>query len=109
MTGRTAAAIVLAVLGTPLAASGDSPGEKAPVPADGFVIVAGQQPDARPALAPKIENFGKDGPWFDRALAGISEPYPWSLRFLDDQEAWYTPFTRPGTPGRYDIRGRHRK
>jgi hypothetical protein len=45
--------------------------------------------------------------WYAQALTGISQPFPYSLRFLEDQGNWYTPFNRPGMPGRYDIRGWH--
>jgi hypothetical protein len=38
----------------------------------------------------------------------VSQPYPASLRFLEDQGNWYTPFNRPGMLPPYDIRGWHR-
>lgn len=70
-------------------------------------VVGGLTPSVRPAQAPRIYgvHFGSD--WYRRALAGVSEPYPKSLYFLDNQGEWYTPFTRPGMPGPYDIRGLH--
>jgi len=43
----------------------------------------------------------------ETALHGIVPPAPDSLRFLRDQGNWYTPFSRPGMPGLYDIRGWH--
>ena len=70
--------------------------------------IAGVQPDSRPAAAPKIERYEKPAGWLDRAARGIEKPYPESLKFLDDQGAWYTPFTRPGMTGPYDIRHLHR-
>ncbi len=69
--------------------------------------VAGVHPDARPAGVPVIQQVQKNGNWYGTALTGISQPYPGSLRFLEDQGAWYTPFNHPGMPGRYDIRGWH--
>jgi hypothetical protein len=69
--------------------------------------VAGVRPWERPAGAPVITSFARSPAWFKRALTGISEPFPPSLRFLENQGAWYTPFNRPGMPGRYDIRGWH--
>ena len=71
------------------------------------VVVGGLTPSVRPADAPTIYgvHFGAD--WYRRALVGVSQPYPKSLFFLDNQGEWYTPFTRPGMPGVYDIRGLH--
>ena len=40
-------------------------------------------------------------------MHGIEPPYPESLRFLNDQGGWYTPFIAPGMTGPYDIRGWH--
>lgn len=70
-------------------------------------FVAGTTPDRRPDGAPQINHYDKDAAWYGRALRGVVEPYPASLVWLDDQGAWYTPFTRPGMPGVYDIRGLH--
>lgn len=64
-------------------------------------------PSERPITAPKIKQYLKDDQYFDRALHGVSKPYPSSLMFLKDQGAWYTPFTHPGMLDRYDIRGWH--
>lgn len=69
--------------------------------------IAGVTPDRRPATAPAIRAMPKDAAWYAQATRGIQQPYPASLRFLEDQGAWYTPFDRPNTTGRYDIRGFH--
>jgi len=69
--------------------------------------VAGLEPSQRPAGAPGVEQVEKGGAWYQRALTGIAQPYPHSLRFLEDQGNWYTPFNRPGMLGPYDIRGWH--
>ncbi len=72
------------------------------------VYIAGTQPDRRPAKAPVITQMKKGDAWYARALTGLSEPYPASFRFLEDQGAWFTPFNHPGMTGRYDLRGWHR-
>ena len=69
--------------------------------------IAGTQPDQRPASAPVIQRYEKDDLWYAVALTGLEQPYPFSFRFLEDQERWYTPFTRPGMRDRYDIRQWH--
>lgn len=69
--------------------------------------IAGTRPSERPAGAPVIREVQKPEGWYTRALTGISQPYPPSLRFLEDQGNWYTPFNHPGMHGRYDIRGWH--
>jgi len=69
--------------------------------------VAGLEPSQRPAGAPVVEHVEKDDAWYQEALTGITQPYPHSLRFLEDQGNWYTPFNRPGMLGPYDIRGWH--
>ena len=74
--------------------------------AEGYPV-AGVAPQARPEGAPVIESVAHDAAWRAEALAGVSEPYPQSLGFLDDQGNWFTPFNRPNMPGRYDIRGLH--
>jgi hypothetical protein len=76
-------------------------------PAAAEFPVAGTQPWARPVGAPQITSVTHDPAWFQRAMHGISPPHPQSLRWLDDQGNWYTPFTRPGMPPPYDIRGWH--
>jgi hypothetical protein len=67
--------------------------------------IAGVAPDRRPEGAPVTQEVTKEPGWYGRALTGISQPYPRSLRFLEDQGNWYTPFDHPGMDGRYDIRG----
>jgi hypothetical protein len=69
--------------------------------------IAGLQPSMRPADAPVITDMKKDGPWYAQALRGVEQPYPASLRFLEDQGAWFSPFMHPGMTGPYDIRGWH--
>jgi len=71
------------------------------------VHIAGVNPSERPAWAPVITKFNKDADWYARALTGIVPPYPASLRFLEDQGAWFTPFIHPGMTGPYDIRHWH--
>lgn len=88
------AVTILSVLGGPLAA---------PLAAEEFV--AGTMPDRRPPAAPRINAFTQTPEWRARALSGVTKPVPPSLRFLDDQGAWFTPFTRPNMPPPYDIRG----
>jgi len=60
------------------------------------VFVAGVVPIVRPAGAPVITQMPKDGAWYQNALTGIVPPYPASLRFLEDQGAWFNPFLHPG-------------
>lgn len=86
---------VLALVGAHASAAGDYP-------------IAGLAPDVRPAGAPRVEAYVKDGAWYRQALHGVQPPYPASLRFLEDQGAWHTPFTVPGMTGPYDIRNWHR-
>lgn len=93
-SGCRVAVAVLAVLGAHSAC------------ADGAAI-AGLAPDRRPAGAPVIREFAKDAAWYARALQGVEQPYPASLRFLEDQGRWFTPFSRPGATGPYDIRRWH--
>ena len=71
------------------------------------LFIAGLHPAQRPENAPVITEVFKDQAWYAKALTGISWPYPNSLRFLDHQGNWYTPFNRPGMTGHYDIRGWH--
>jgi len=70
--------------------------------------IAGLTPSERPVDAPVITSFDKSGQWYQLALTGVEPPYPASLRFLEDQGAWYTPFIHPGMTTPYDIRGWHR-
>lgn len=67
--------------------------------------VAGLAPSQRPAQAPRIDT---ELP-LDKAVAlrGVSEPLPASLKFLDQQGGWFTPFNHPGMPPPYDLRGWH--
>jgi hypothetical protein len=67
--------------------------------------VSGLTPYERPSDAPVLEQVIKDNVWYQNALTGISTPYPYSLRFLENQGNWYTPFNHPGMTGPYDIRG----
>jgi len=69
--------------------------------------IAGLTPDRRPEGAPVIKEYHKDADWYKNALHGIMPPYPASLRFLEDQGAWYTPFNHPGMTDPYDIRNWH--
>jgi len=71
--------------------------------------VAGVNPAQRPEGAPVIKEVKKAAGWYEAALTGVVKPYPTSLRFLESQGNWYTPFDRPGMPGRYDIRGWYSK
>jgi hypothetical protein len=71
--------------------------------------IAGVDPSQRPQGAPVITEVVKGPDWYKKALTGISEPYPQSLRFLEDQGNWYTPFIHPGMPGYYDLRGWYRQ
>lgn len=69
--------------------------------------VAGLAPSLRPAGAPTITLYPKDAAWYGYVLTGVARPYPASLRFLENQGAWHTPFVRPGMTGVYDIRNWH--
>lgn len=62
-------------------------------------------PYQRPANAPRLTT----PPAIEakQALQGVSEPIPASLMFLKDQGRWFNPFTHPGMPGPYDLRGWH--
>ena len=70
--------------------------------------VAGLAPYQRPTGAPVIAHVSHGPPWYAAALTGVIPPYPTSLRFLEDQGNWYTPFNRPGMLPPYDLRGWHR-
>lgn len=71
-------------------------------------FIAGAEPSQRPVGAPVLASFTRNAAWYRIALSGIeAPPYPFSLRFLEDQGAWYTPFNRPGLTGPYDIRNWH--
>lgn len=75
------------------------------VPANRFV--AGTTPWQRPTQAPVIKTHVVTPEMRSAMLKGVSEPVPASLKFLNDQGAWYTPFDRPGMPGYYDLRQMH--
>lgn len=75
--------------------------------AEGAFPIAGTQPSQRPQGAPVITAVERSPDWYRYALTGVSQPYPYSLQFLDNQGNWYTPFNHPGMYGRYDIRGWH--
>jgi hypothetical protein len=67
--------------------------------------IAGLTPYQRPANAPVLTtNPARDA---GQALHGVSTPIPDSLKFLNDQGGWFTPFTRPGMTGSYDLRRWH--
>jgi len=72
------------------------------------VFIAGVNPDKRPENAPVITKAAKPDGWYGRALTGVSQPYPYSLHFLENQGNWFTPFIHPGMPGPYDIRRWHK-
>lgn len=74
---------------------------------ESVTFVSGVNPSVRPVSAPSVMMVSKDARWYQTALKGVMPPYPNSLRFLDEQGAWYTPFTEAGMTGRYDIRGWH--
>ncbi len=72
-------------------------------------FVAGVKPNQRPTGAPVMREFVPDTGWRKRFLAGISNPTPPNLNFINSQGAWYTPFNQPGMPGYYDLRNLHNK
>lgn len=75
--------------------------------ADEIAYIAGTNPAERPANAPTITEVQKDATWYASALQGVSQPYPASLRFLENQGNWFSPFTHAGMPPPYDLRGWH--
>ena len=77
-------------------------------PASAPSFVAGTAPSVRRPDAPALAAVAKDARWYQTALSGVDSPFPTSLKFLDDQGNWYTPFTQPGMTGRYDLRRWHR-
>ena len=79
-----------------------------PCMADQNYPVAGETPWQRPEGAPVIEWVQHDQAWYQQGLTGITPPYPRSLYFMDNQGNWYTPFTRPGMTGPYDLRRWHK-
>ncbi len=70
-------------------------------------LVTGTAPSQRLYKAPVIERVEHDRGWYQRGLTGVSQPYPHSLYFLDNQGNWYTPFIHRGMAPPYDLRGWH--
>jgi hypothetical protein len=70
--------------------------------------IAGLAPYERPVGAPVIKSVNMTPEARGQATRGVAQPLPSGLGFLNDQGAWYTPFTHAGMPGYYDIRGMHR-
>jgi len=100
--------LVIATTALPLVSSRPSAAQTAVAEAaPGPPFIAGTEPSVRPPWAPRIMVFQKTEEWYRVALTGISPPYPPSLRFLEDQGPWYTPFTHPGMTAPYDIRHWH--
>lgn len=73
---------------------------------DDAQVIGGLTPDQRPASLPVITETGLTMFGMVRELHGVSKPYP-PLDFLDDHQGFYTPFSRPGMTGPYDIRNWH--
>lgn len=76
----------------------------APVSVVAQEFVAGTAPDRRPLGAPRVDVFTLTPELRAKALRGVSKPVPPSLRFVEDQGGWFTPFTQPNMPPPYDIR-----
>ena len=77
-----------------------------PLHAAGPGYVGGLTPYERPAGARVKEEVTGLG---ERGFQGIEGVPPASLvRMKGSQGEWYTPFSRPGMPGPYDLRGWHR-
>lgn len=70
-------------------------------------VISGVVPNQRPADMPVITAVDKDTAWYGQALHGVEQPYPYSLRFLEDQGKWFNPFLKAGMTGPYDIRNWH--
>ena len=88
----------LLLLGSGLACASES--------TQGFV--AGLAPHERPESAPVLKQAIPESVRADKATHGVVGPVPESIQgFLKDQGGWYTPFSRPGMTGVYDIRGWH--
>jgi hypothetical protein len=98
---------IFAFLAAWLVSSAMLPSSSAATPGNSLPYVAGMAPHQRPANAPAIREFKQTPEWRQTAMQGISEPVPASLKFLNDQGAWYTPFDRAGMPGYYDLRQMH--
>ncbi len=70
--------------------------------------IAGLAPDRRPEGAPVMSAPAETTPTEARMVQGIPQPVPESIsRWIKDQGGWFTPFSHPGMPGRYDLRGWH--
>lgn len=111
MTGMDAAkADTKAVEAKPAETKPTAEPAKVAAPADPLagVFIAGTAPHQRPENAPVVKEMNKDKAWYDKAVTGVSRPFPWNLKFLENQENWFTPFNRPGMTGKYDIRGWHK-
>lgn len=103
-----AAGAILALLALSPALAADATPSASPTPQQQKQFpVAGLAPHARPEGAPVEGSVRRTESWRAQALRGVSDPVPASLKFLDDQGAWYTPFELPGMPGPYDLRGFH--
>lgn len=79
------------------------------LPARAEYPIAGVTPNQRPEGAPVVRDVARSSSWEQRFFYGVTQPYPASLRWAQDQGAWFTPFDRPGMTGPYDLRGWHRK
>lgn len=70
--------------------------------------VSGLMPYQRPEGAPVISSPIDAPKMQERLVQGISKPVPESIQvWVKDQGGWFNPFSRPGMPGRYDLRGWH--
>lgn len=73
--------------------------------------IAGTTPEQRPLGAPVLKEVRKSDTWYQNALKGIDFPQSEGgirlFSLLLQQGNWYSPFTRPGMIGRYDIRNMH--
>ncbi len=72
-------------------------------------VIGGITPDRRPEGLPTVGQTGLTQAGQERILHGVSRPYPPSLRWIEDQGGWFTPFANPGMTGPYDIRNWHQK
>lgn len=67
--------------------------------------ISGLRPDRRPVWAPRTQIAEPISP---NANKGVEEPLPSSVaQWQKDQGAWYTPFSRSGMTGYYDLRHWH--
>lgn len=70
--------------------------------------IAGVAPSQRPEGAPVVSTVANAAQLETRLLHGITKPVPESIQhWVKDQGGWFNPFSRPGMPGRYDLRGWH--